>query len=199
MRSTLSTIVGLLTTVVLPLSGCGTSIFAGSKAPVIEDKVGTWPRYQVGTLAVTTDRRIVLVRLQDDSKGGGRFCSEPPPDAGQNVTSAITALLDVSAEKIDATMKAELAKSLATNFQSFIKRSQGLQLYRDAMYNLCQNYLNNSIKQEDIKAMSEEILNKTLSLIDQELKLTNGNINPPPQQSAPVAPPLPARQPGGGS
>jgi hypothetical protein len=85
---------------------------------VIEDKVGTWPGYQVGTLAVTTDRRVVLVRLQDDSKGGGRFCSEPPPDAGQNVASAITALLDVSAEKIDATMKAELTKSLATNFQS---------------------------------------------------------------------------------
>ncbi len=196
MRTMFPATIGLLTPLVLSLSGCGTSLFANSKAPVIEDKVGSWTRYQVGTLAVTTDRRIVLVRLQDDSKGGGHFCSEPPPDAGQNVASAITTLLDVSSEKIDANLKTELAKSLATNFQSFIKRSQGLQLYRDAMYNLSQNYLNNSITPAEVKAMSEEILNKTIALTDHELSLTNGNINPPPQQPAPLAPSLPPKQPG---
>lgn len=146
-----------LSTLLLSLTGCGLSMFAGQKTPVIEDKVGSWSNHQVGTLAVTTDRRVVLVRLQGDSEGGaGRFCAEPPPDAGQNLTSALTAMLDVSAEKLDATLKAELAKSFASNFQSFVKRSQGLQLYRDAMYNLCQGYLNHALEKGEVKTISGE-------------------------------------------
>ena len=147
---------------------------------------------------MTTDRRIVLVRLQDDSGGGaGRFCAEPPPDAGQNITNALAAMLDVSAEKIDATIKAELAKSFASNFQAFVKRSQGLQLFRDAMYNLCQNYLNRGVVQADVQRISDEILKASVKLIEHELTLTNGNINEPRQQPAPVAPATPTlRAPG---
>lgn len=172
-------------------SGCGLSMFAGQKTPVIEDKVGDWPHHQVGTLAVTTDRRVVLVRLQDYSSGGaGSFCAEPPPDAGQNITTALATMLDVSSEKIDATMKAELAKSFASNFQAFTKRSQGLQLYRDAMYNLCQNYLNHGIEKAEVQKISEEILKTSVKLIESELTLTNGNINEPRRQPEPVAPPL---------
>lgn len=178
--------------VLFSLSGCGLSMFAGQKTPVIEDKVGNWPHHQVGTLAVTTDRRVVLVRLQEDSPGGaGRFCAEPPPDAGQNITNALAAMLDVSAEKIDATIKAQLATTFASNFQALVKRSQGLQLYRDAMYNLCQNYLNHGVDKTQVQKLSDDILDKTIKLIEHELTLTKGNINEPRQQPAPVAPPLP--------
>lgn len=177
--------------VLLSLSGCGLSMFASQKSPVVEDNVGK----QVGTLAITTDRRVVLVRLQGDSEGGaGRFCAEPPPDAGQNITNALAAMLDVSAEKIDATIKAQLATTFASNFQAFVKRSQGLQLYRDAMYNLCQNYLNHGIEAADVQKLSKEILENSVKLIEHELTLTKGNINEPSRQSTPVPPPL--AQPG---
>lgn len=64
----------------LMLSGCGLNMFAGSKSPVIVDEVGS----RVGTLAVTADRRVVLVRLQENSaNAAGRFCAEPPLDADQ--------------------------------------------------------------------------------------------------------------------
>lgn len=175
----------------LASSGCGLSMFAGQKSPVIEDNVSK----QVGTLAITTDRRVVLVRLQGDTNSGaGRFCAEPPPDAGQNITNALAALLDVSAEKIDTTIKAQLATTFASNFQAFVKRSQGLQLYRDAMYNLCQNYLNLGVDKADLKGISKEILETSFKLIEQELKLTNGNINEPRQQSQPTTPPTPTQK-----
>lgn len=177
-----------LCVITFPLSGCGLGIFAGSKAPVIEDKVGSWPHYQVGTLAVTTDRRMVLVKLKDTNGQQGKFCSEPPPDAGQNISSALSYLLDISSEKIDTELKLELAKSFATNFQSFIKRSQGLQLYRDAMYHLCQNYLNGSVTDQDMKTLSSNFFSQSVQLIEKELTLTNGNIGEPSKQTNPVAP-----------
>src|SRR5262245_24395170 len=99
-------------------------------------------------------------------------------------------MLDISAEKFDATLKAELAKSFASNFQAFVKRSQGLQIYRDAMYNLCQSYLNHAIDKGEAKTISGEIFKTAVELIKHELTLTNGNINPPAQQQRPVAPSL---------
>lgn len=187
MKSNLAILTGLFA-VTLSLSGCGLGIFASPKAPVIEDKVGSWPHYQVGTLAVTTDRRMVLVKLKDTDGQQGKFCSEPPPDAGQNVSSALSSLLDVSSEKIDTDIKLELAKSFATNFQSFIKRSQGLQLYRDAMYHLCQSYLNGSVTDNDMKALSETFFTQAVQLIEKELDITKGNLTEPSTQPAPVAP-----------
>lgn len=79
----------------------------------------------------------------------------------------------------------------ASNFQAFVKRSQGLQLYRDAMYNLCQSYLNHAIDSGKMEALSKEILTTSVGLIKDELILTDGNINPPPQQQQPAGQSLP--------
>lgn len=174
----------------LTFHGCGLDLFTSSESPLVEDNIGNWPLHQVGTLGVTADRRIVIVRLHNDSAGAGRFCAEPPPDAGQNVASALTTLLNVSSDKLDTNLKAELAKSLASNFQAFVKRSQGLQLYRDAMYNLCQSSLNQALDKAEVKSISAEYFQKAVDLIKHELTLTKGIINPTPQQSAPIAPPL---------
>jgi hypothetical protein len=88
----------------LTLSGCGLNMFAGSKSPVIIDDVGG----RVGTLAVTTDRRVVLVRLQENTASeAGRFCAEPPLEADQSVMNALAAMRDLSTDKIDASVKVE--------------------------------------------------------------------------------------------
>jgi hypothetical protein len=160
----------------LTLSGCGLNIFAGSKSPVVIDHVGD----RVGTLAVTTDRRVVLVRLQENSASeAGRFCAEPPLDADQNVMGALAAMRDLSTDKIEASVKVELARSFAHIFPAFVRRTQGLQLYREAMYNLCQNYLNHAITEDVLQAQSMKVFDVSVKLIEQELTLMQGTMNDP--------------------
>ena len=50
----------------------------------------------------------------------GKFCLEPPPDAGQNVASAFSSLLDVSGPDIPVGIKAEVARNMASNFHLFM-------------------------------------------------------------------------------
>ena len=170
MRPTLAIRTGCLISLLM-LSGCGLNMFAGSKSPVVIDHVGD----RVGTLAVTTDRRVVLVRLQENSASeAGRFCAEPPLDADQNVTGALAAMRDLSTDKIDTSVKVELARSFAQVFPAFVRRTQGLQLYREAMYNLCQNYLNHAIKADELQAQSMKFFDVSVKLIEQELSLTQG-------------------------
>jgi hypothetical protein len=170
MTPTMSVRIGLIMSLVM-LSGCGLNMFAGAKSPVIIDKVGN----RVGTLSFTNDRRVVLVRLQESSGSeAGRFCAEPPHDADQKVTGALAAMRNLSMEKIDANLQEELTRSFAQNFPAFIRRTQGLQLYREAMYNLCQNYLNHAIKEDALQAQSNKIFELSVKLIERELALTQG-------------------------
>jgi hypothetical protein len=158
----------------LTLSGCGLNMFAGSKSPVIIDDV----EGRLGTLAVTTDRRVVLVRLQENTASeAGRFCAEPPLEADQSVMNALAVMRDLSTDKIDASVKVELARSFARIFPSFVRRTQGLQLYREAMYTLCQNYLNHAIKEDALQAQAMKFFEVAVKLIEQELTLTQETIN----------------------
>jgi len=101
---------------------------------------------------MAADRRVVLVRLQENAaSAAGRFCAEPPLDADQSVTNALAAMRDLSTDKIEASVKVELARSFAHIFPAFVRRTQGLQLYREAMYNLCQNYLNHAINKDTLQ------------------------------------------------
>lgn len=158
-------IIGLLT-----LSGCGLNMFTGAKAPVIADDVEN----RMGTLSFATDRRVVLVPLQKNSASdAGRFCADPPLDADQNITSALAAMRDLSTDKVDASVKIALARSFAQILPAFVRRTQGLQLYREAMYNLCQNYLNHAIKEDTLQTQSMKILDVSVKLIEQELTLAH--------------------------
>ena len=160
----------------LMLSGCGLNIFSGPKSPVVIDDIES----RVGTLAVSADRRVVLVRLEKDAaSSAGRFCAEPPLDMDQNVTQALAAIRDLSTEKIDASMKEELTRTFSQISHTLVRRTQGLQLYRTAMYNLCQNYLNHAIKEEALQAQATKILELSVKLIEQELARTQGKISKP--------------------
>jgi hypothetical protein len=150
-------------------------------------------RYYVGTLATTADRRLVIVRIKDSTGREGKFCSEPPPDAGQNIASALSSAMDLSSSEIPASVKVEFAKSMASNFDMFVVRTQGLQLYRDSMYHLCQNYLNGSVSETEMRDIAKYIFDKTVVLVDKELVLTAGRPGPPPKSPAPIAPALETR------
>jgi len=177
--------IGVITSLLM-LSGCGLNMFAGSKSPMVIDSVDN----RVGTLSVTADRRVVLVRLQENSaSAAGRFCAEPPLDADQSVTNALAAMRELSTDKIEASVKVELARSFAQIFPAFVRRTQGLQLYREAMYNLCQNYLNHAINDDTLQTQSMKYFDVSVKLIEQELTLTHGTMSeaslPPPAMKRP--------------
>lgn len=175
MIPTLSVRICVITSLLM-LSGCGLNIFASPKSPVVIDDIES----RVGTLAVSTDRRVVLVRLEKDAaSAAGRFCAEPPLDTDQNITNALAAIRDLSTDKIDASMKEELTRSFSQISHTLLRRTQGLQLYRAAMYNLCQNYLNHGIKEEALQAQATKILEMSVKLIELELARTPGTISKP--------------------
>ncbi|MCZ6801288.1 MAG: hypothetical protein O7F12_12455 [Nitrospirae bacterium] len=155
------------------LTACGTTWFANPVTnPVIEDKVGKWGEEVVGTLAVKADRRIVLVKLQPDSQ----FCAEPPPDVAENITKELALALEAKVKEpqsgIDATGKVDLNDKLLIKIQELIKRTQGVDLYRTGMYDICQNFLNGAITAAGVSEQSKLLLEASTKLIALELELT---------------------------
>ena len=175
MRPILSIRIFFITSLLM-LSGCGLNIFASPKSPVVIDDIES----RVGTLAVSADRRVVLVRLEENAASeAGRFCAEPPLDVDQNVTNALAAIRDLSTDKLDASVKEELTRTFSQISHTLVKRTQGLQLYRAAMYNLCQNYLNHAIKEETLQAQATKILELSVKLIELELGRAPAKISKP--------------------
>jgi len=109
------------------------------------------------------------------------FCAEPSPDTAENVANSISSALDVSITQPEANLTAEgrleFAKALATSIESLSKRSQGLQLFRDASYQLCQALLNKAIDREQYQNLYSNLLGASIDLISFELKLTQGVIS----------------------
>jgi len=166
------------------LSACGLSWVAEPKTnPVLEDRIGLWGKQPVGTLATTAERRVVLVRIaEDDTKTFGKFCAEPPPDAAENIANKMAAAIEAAAKvpEGEASAKMEYAKQLATNVQNLFHRSQGLQFYRDGMFNLCQSYLNNIIDERQFIEKAYTLQSMSYNLIHYELEQTKGIIGGPP-------------------
>jgi hypothetical protein len=171
------------------LSACGLSWIAEPKTnPVIEDMIGRHGKQPVGTLATTAERRIVLARVDpENDKTFGRFCSEPPPDAAENIANnlALAVQAAVKTPETEGSGRLELAKQLATTVQSLFHRSQGLQLYRDGLYNLCIAWMNGVVTAEDFKAKADTLLTSAQALIGQELDRTSGVIGGPPPVPGP--------------
>lgn len=81
---------------------------------------------------------------------------------------------DLSDNTIESSMKVELARSFAHIFSAFLRHTQELPLYRESMYNLYQNDLNQSIKEDALQEQSMKIVTMSAQLIEQELTLTQG-------------------------
>jgi len=131
---------------------------ASKDTPVIQDYVGTklWGESTTHVFSLTPERRTILVmprrEFVDDKVGKERvfrFCAEPPPDVAESIADSFRVLAQAQLGKsTDINASVELAKTFASSPQSLFYRSQGVQLFRDGMYNLCQAYLNGIIKTE---------------------------------------------------
>ncbi len=123
-------------TIVL-ITGCST-IESFYVRPVIEDQMITDESggQEIGTLAVTAQRRLIIGNLKT-----GNFCSEPPPEVADSVTTAIAAALKANITQ-DKNISAELASNFARHVNQLYKRSHTVQIFRDASFYLCVNAVN---------------------------------------------------------
>lgn len=137
------------------ICGCGTSYLASRDTnPVIQDYATTnltsFDRAVV--FATTASRRLAIVAEDRHALGKVITCAEPPPDVGEAFAAAIAAGLQAAGSatpatgtKISADVAAQYGRSVATQMAPLIYRTQGLQLYRDSIYKLCIDKMNNWI------------------------------------------------------
>jgi len=120
------------------LAGCAGTMEAFYGRPVTEDQLITddTGEQELGTLSVTAQRRVIVGNLKT-----GQFCSEPPPEAADEVTTALAAALSANIAA-DKTVNAELASNFARHVNQLYKRSHTVQILRDASFHLCVDAVN---------------------------------------------------------
>lgn len=149
----------LLLTVFMSLFGC-----TPNRPPVVEDKVGLWGRETVGTLATSPDYRVVYVQLED----GAKLCAEAPADAASQFASSFANSLSAPIAN-GKELSVEARAGIAVAMKQLFKRSQGVQLYRDGSFALCNLYLNGGIRAIDYLVELQELRKSTVGLISQEI------------------------------
>jgi hypothetical protein len=181
----------LLVLAAASLNGCGTSMWSHRDTnPSIQDEVYTtglfsrWfgnPR-SVNTFATTASRRVVIVaeNLHDhgdkrDKQGDVITCSEPPPDVGETFASAVADGFKLAAQDPKSGITGELAnqyaRAVATQIAPLLYRTQGLQLYRDSLHNLCIDRMNKWLGNDDESASSQNYLARKQALLDKAIDL----------------------------
>lgn len=146
------------------VTGCS-SLTPPKEKPVLENKVGD----RIGTVATTAERRVILIDLDKD-----HFCAEPSPDVAEAINSTIKAAAEASAKSTsghDAKVSAEIGKSLATSINNVFTRTQGVQLFRDGSYALCQARMNGDIKDQAFIDRFDKLQKDAVDLIKLELPL----------------------------
>jgi hypothetical protein len=161
---TRSMLVGVAATL---LTGCST-FTAPMEKPIIEDHSHD---RRVTTFATIPSRRLVIMSSEGEKTGAIFVCAEPSADVSDNLASSLSAAISGKGPSgADAAeVAASIAKTLETTAQLLSKRSQGLQLYRDGMYNLCQARMNGVIKDELFIARSSDLLDRAEKLIHAEI------------------------------
>jgi hypothetical protein len=187
----------LAATIAATLSGCG--IYRESN-PVIKDYVGNpithWFKSDtLNTFATTASRRMVMIReykIKDgNTKATATFtCAEPSPDVGEAFNSALAdgIKIAVPVEGVSAEVSNQYARAVATQITPLLYRTQGLQLYRNAIYSLCIDKMNaalatttvnnnarNAPSDSDYEAQRKYIFDQSVELIKQELPLMQEN------------------------
>lgn len=135
----------------------GISACANDRPPVIEEYTGTWGTSRnavMSTLSSDAAYRSAYILLGSGAPPGserrsGQFCPEPPPDVAQSIAAAVSGSLSGKIVAPTGQTGGEIAtgfsKEIATEVAALLKRSQGLQFYRDQAFYTCVAYLNGVI------------------------------------------------------
>lgn len=173
-------IIGILLTITM-LTGC--SIFTSKmEDPVIEDKLGpSWftKRENIGTLALTPERRVVLVNFFNQ-----RFCAEAPTEIGLDFSKIAKAT-----GSADATSQGNLALGLMLGSSSgnsvLNKRSQAVQMFLANSYYSCQMYMNEAISGEQMVEVQLKTMALLIPLLEKELPLLYSSDTSPGSSTIP--------------
>ena len=154
----------LITAAALTLSAC--SVFTPPiEKPIIEDTVGK----RIGTLATTAERRTVLVDFES-----GQYCAEASPDAIQAISSSMRVAASHAAKNADGSERdtsAEFARALATSVAVAGPRTQGVLLFRDASFVMCQERVKGVTTAPEFWKRFDALLTIASDLIKQEIPL----------------------------
>ncbi len=107
----------------------------------------------------STDRRGTYIVTKQSDKSPVYIISEPSPDTAREYKSAIEASLN-GLEGVDGSAKVELSQ----NVIDLAKRSQTLQIQREALYRLNVLLANGSITEEDAASLYLQVL-KSIQVI----------------------------------
>jgi hypothetical protein len=130
----------------------------------MERKMGSPFSESVGVLATSADYRIVYVQI----KPGSPICAEPPPDVAGQFASAFAASLSASPAARPAS--AEVQSELAVSMKQLVKRTQGLQHFRDSATDLCIDMSNGYISRQQYFAEKSALRVRAYELIKLELQ-----------------------------
>ena len=185
--------IGLLVISATSLSGCGVRYFSDRTTdPVIEDYIrpSVSDRQEFGVLSITSTKRNAYVKLLKNGEVGV-VCAEPPPDVGEAFAKTFAA--NLSGEANGAKGTAALNFSAATAIAPLLYRSQGLQLYRDAVSHLCFEYMNGMIDSSSLLTEERTRWSDTVNLIKEELQYMPKFV-PQNQASPETGKPAPGKQ-----
>ena len=165
---------------VVSLAGC-TWLTAPKEQPVQQDYAGSFfGDKRTNVFSMTPERRTVIVVLdhrlpaKPTDQVEARFWAEPAPDAAENLASTFKAAFEASikppaGQGPEATVAAAAARGFASQISQLFKRSQGIQLFRDGVYTLCQAYLNGIIDDKYYQQQFVMLLNGSIQLALAEL------------------------------
>lgn len=163
----------LFWTCLLAIWGTGCAHYRAEN-PLIEESVYlegiATGRDKVGVLAATAQRRMVIFTGSRSTNGEMvdlQFCAEPSPDAVDSLSREFSASLKILLKSKDLA-EAAAAGKFYREAQLMMERSQGLQLFRDGNFALCQMFINGKISENDyvtqyaatLKAAKELILHE---------------------------------------
>jgi len=160
-------VIGFMSFMMLVFSGC--AIFTPPKEhPVQYDWVplSKWLRTSYGSVfSMTPERRTVIVIPKPET--AVKICAESPPDVAESMASAIRFAAEAQVKGYGG--KVDLSSIFSSSAMMLFYRSQGVQLFRDGMYNLCQAHMNGLIDQNQYLIKYEKLLDIAQKLIESEI------------------------------
>lgn len=160
----------------------GLAACANDRPPVIEEYTGTFGLSRnavMSTLSSDAAYRSAYILLGSgatNDRHSGQFCPEPPPDVAQSIAAAVTGSLTgkiaAPAGQTGGEVGVDFGKSIATEISALLKRSQGLQFYRDQAFYTCVAFLNGAIDYDIYKAKLSENAAAATQLIALEIILS---------------------------
>ncbi|HEY8190754.1 MAG TPA: hypothetical protein VIF12_08710 [Micavibrio sp.] len=169
---------------VLTLSGCGSSYFTSrSENPIVKDAIGNGildNKASVGVIGTDASRRMILFRLLEDAT---KICAEPSPDAATELAKKLAVAMSAQAQGAGEG-KLSVDSEMVSKITQLLTRTQGLQLFRDASFQSCQDFVNSAIDGKELNRRHDQLLKAVEHLIELELQLQYGR-NAAPAKPAP--------------